>query len=207
MGNWLRDIAEEVGKWIPNEFSKTNSYSKYVQMIPVIGPYLAGAQRGLGGIDNMATAYGDTGRLDLAFRGGLSGFSGQASDPGQYGSGFMRTGIPSTNRDIWNVAGQIGNYLPGFSSDGAGGWNMNMGGWGGNPMGQLGSLINNRYIFGERGRSKTMDGIRNAYGGMSRTVDQMRRPQGGPTVETGGRTSDLLQQMLLRTLMRNYTMR
>lgn len=113
---FFRDIAEEVGKWIPNEISKTNSFSKYTQYIPVVGPFVSGGQRALSAVDNAATAYGDTGDIGTAIRGGPMGVMGQSASPGDARTGFYNT----SGRNFFDIAGQIGNYLPGFSTDAGG---------------------------------------------------------------------------------------
>lgn len=107
MANFLRKTAEAIGKAIPNEFSKLNSFSRFV---PGIGPYL----QAVSAIDAGATAYGDTGKPFLGAQAGLQGYRGSI-DPGQYGSGYMRTGQPTPNADWWNRIGSIGNMLPGPS--------------------------------------------------------------------------------------------
>jgi len=96
---WLNKTLGKIGKWIPNEFSKSNSWAKYV-------PYVGWLSQAVGGVDAAATAYDDVGdrggneydKWSKLFEGGMAGYSG--SDPGRYGS-------PNVNRDAWNMIGQI----------------------------------------------------------------------------------------------------
>ena len=102
---WFTNLQESIGKAIPNEFSKMNSWTRY---IPGIGQYLSI----LSAIDNGATAYSDIiergGSGTQAFQGGgqgiMAGMTGASQDPGRYGS-------PNVNRDAWNTVGQVGNYF------------------------------------------------------------------------------------------------
>lgn len=98
MANFLRKTAGAIGKAIPNEFSKLNSFLKYI-------PYLGQANQVISSIDTGATAYGDTGNFQTAINAGKGGFYG-SRDPGFYGS-------PNINRDWANITGQWGNVLGG----------------------------------------------------------------------------------------------
>lgn len=108
MANFFRKTAEAIGKAIPNEFSKLNSFSRFV---PGIGPYLQIASA----VDSGATAYGDTGRPFLGVQAGVQGYIGSV-DPGQYGSGYTRTGQVTPNMDLFNTLGNIGNTINGIGT-------------------------------------------------------------------------------------------
>ena len=110
-------FAETTGKAIPNELSKLNSYSNYLAAIPLIGPYLAAGVKIASAVDSGATAYGDTGKIGTSAMAGFKGYSG-STDPGQYGSGYTRTGKTTPKHDIFNTVGNIGNLLSLFSNIG-----------------------------------------------------------------------------------------
>ena len=60
MGNpWDVKAAEWVGKAIPNEASKLNSYSNYLAYIPVVGQALSAIMKGMSAVDTGATRYAD----------------------------------------------------------------------------------------------------------------------------------------------------
>lgn len=106
MANFLRKTAERIGKAIPNEVSKLNSFSKFLpypfNLIP----------QSISSYDSAATAYGDTGSIGTTFQAGANPFLGSSQDPGQYGAGYMRTGRPTPGDDWFNKIGQIGNFIP-----------------------------------------------------------------------------------------------
>ena len=137
-------IAEWIGKAIPNEVSKLNSYSDYLSWIPYVGPFLSYGMKIGSALDSGFTAYDDTGKFDLAIDAGIGGIQGESQDPGRYGSGYMTTGQPSYNKDWANTAGQVGNYLPKFSKGSNGSTNYDLGGWQ-NPSEQISSIANNPY--------------------------------------------------------------
>lgn len=141
---FLRKAADWVGKAIPNEISKTNSFSKYTQYIPYFGPFLSAAQKGVSAIDNAATAYGDErenggGDLGTAIYGAQLGIQGRSASPGDYRTGYQNL----QGRNFFDVAGQIGNYLPSYQSgDGGGSWDF------GDSFGQNGqNVFQNRTLF------------------------------------------------------------
>lgn len=137
-------IAEAIGKALPNEVTKLNSYSKYLQYIPYVGQALSVIMKGMSAVDAGATAYADTQTQDEGNRGvaaqraissALAGAQGTSQDPGQYGSGG------DINRDWANTAGQIGNYLPGVEKGSSGGYNVN---W--SSTGNLLDVMKNPYL-------------------------------------------------------------
>ena len=127
MGNpWDVKATEWLGKALPNEVTKLNSYAKYVQYVPYVGQALSVIMKGMSAVDAGATAYADTYKSDAeqdksgasrrvtgasrAIPAVMSGVQGKSQDPGIYGSPGG-----NINRDWANVAGQIGNYLPGLN--------------------------------------------------------------------------------------------
>lgn len=153
---WMRRAKEEskddplypvlnwIGKALPNEMSKLNSYSKYLQYIPYVGKAASVLMNAGSALDAGSTAYVDTkdkgGDTSLALNRAIGGFkggvSGTSQDPGIYGS----SGKP--NRDWANTAGQIGNYLPSFGKSSSGKTTMKMGQ---NPLGAM----DNPYFTGK----------------------------------------------------------
>ena len=146
MGNpWDVKATEWIGKAIPNEMSKLNSYSKYIQMIPYIGQAASIIMKAGAAADAGATAYADSykkgeGRgvgSQRAVSGVMGGVQCRASDPGIYGSDGR------ANRDWANVVGQIGNFLPGVSKGSSGGYKMDTSMYG---PGTIAEIYNNPYL-------------------------------------------------------------
>lgn len=132
----LRDIADWIGKAIPNEISKTNGLSKYTQYIPMVGPALSLAQKGLSAVDNAATAYGDEkenggGNWGIAINGAMKGIQGQSASPGDYKTGYVN----QSGRNFFDIFGQVLNYMPSYSSGDSGG------SYGGGSSGGISSLL------------------------------------------------------------------
>ena len=114
MGFW-----ETIGKWIPNEISKTNALSNFTQYIPVVGQVLSGAQKGVSALDNFATAMGDKeegATFGDAVSGAQLGISGTSASPGDWKTDYQNT----EGRNFFDIAGQVGNYIPNYGSDGSG---------------------------------------------------------------------------------------
>lgn len=117
----------KVSDIIPNELSKTNSFSKYTQMIPIVGPWASGVQRGLSAVDRFAETYENTGKFSPSLKYGMSGISGTSGDPYAYSPKNQGFG-----RDWWLNAGKIGDMLPSW-----GGGNVQMGSGYGDLLGLL----------------------------------------------------------------------
>ena len=113
----FRGFSERIGKIIPNEFSKLNGISNFTQFIPGIGPFVSGTQRGISGLDNAFTAYGDGASVPDVFNVGFGGFSGRGMDPGMFGS-------PNQNRGVFNSIGSGINIASLFARGGNGGFQM-----------------------------------------------------------------------------------
>lgn len=101
---WFKDLSETVGKAIPNEFAKSNSWAKYI-------PFWGQISQIVGGVDAGTTSYADkrdrgAGSGESLFAAGQNMYSGAlgSRDPGIHGS-------PNVNRDPWNMAGQVGNLF------------------------------------------------------------------------------------------------
>ena len=110
MANFLRKTADVIGKAIPNEFGKLNSFAKFLPPpFNVISQSIAATDAG-------ATAYGDTGSIGTGVSAGFSGFT-NSQDPGQYGSGYTRTGQVTPGNDIFNTLGNVGNMFGGQSGE------------------------------------------------------------------------------------------
>lgn len=118
MANFLRKTSEAIGKAIPNEFSKLNSFLKFI-------PYVGQVSQGISSVDSAATAYGDTGSIGTGIQAGAKGYFGSI-DPGQYGSGYMRTGQVTPKKDIFNTFGGIGNLFNGQTNGDIGNFDFNL---------------------------------------------------------------------------------
>ena len=131
-------FAESVGKAIPDEISKTSSWTRW---IPYIGPFL----QAIGQIDRTATAYADTNdvlkeagvdkkkRRRASWQNAFNEATNfNAGDPGRYGS-------PPESGDWMEYAGQAGNLFSAAKS--------------GNAQGALGNIQN---IYGEATRDTNL---------------------------------------------------
>lgn len=156
-------IAEKIGKMIPNEISKLNSYSKYYQYIPYVGQALSAVSRVGSAADAGATYYGDTGEIDKGREGVMGGIQGKSQDPAKYGSGYVRTGQPTNSGGWANRIGQVGEFLPSKESTGSfsGGGSyqgiMNMFSRRADQSGDSGGLATN--LFNRGGNNRQSGGL------------------------------------------------
>lgn len=108
-----RKLAGEISDAIPNEFSKLNSYSKYLQYIPYVGAALKVISNAVSGVDRFGETYSNGGSFMDSAQYGMSAFQDTAGDPNKY-SPKNRS---FADADGWLKAGKIGEALPGSKSD------------------------------------------------------------------------------------------
>jgi len=167
MGNpWDVKATEWVGKLIPNEVSKLNSWSKWLEKIPIVGQALSVVVKGISALDSGPTAYADTYKdprlrnksegerrqigIGRAVGSVMGSIQGESIDPGRYGS------QGDINRDWANIAGQIGNYMPSYSSSSStGSTGGSKGGFSAGGMGGLMNLKSNPYFFDQDEKTDT----------------------------------------------------
>ncbi len=111
--SWDRRAAGAVSDAIPNEFSKLNSYSKYLSYIPYVGWALKAISNTASGVDRFGETYSNGGNLGDSLSYGASAYQDTSGDPNKYSP----KNDSFQNGDAWLKAGKIGEALPGSKTD------------------------------------------------------------------------------------------
>ena len=114
----LQNFAGEISDAIPNEVTKLNSYSKYLEYIPYVGQALSAIMKGVSAVDNFGETYSNSGDVGAGISHAMKGIQGQSVDPNAFSEKNQGFG-----GDPWLIAGDIGNMIPSFGgkSEGGGG--------------------------------------------------------------------------------------
>lgn len=111
--SWDRKAAGAVSDAIPNEFSKLNGFSKYLQYIPYVGWAAKAVFNGVSGVDRFGETYSNGGSLSDSLQWGMSAANDTSTDPYKYSP----KNDSWDNADGWLKAGKIGEALPGSKTD------------------------------------------------------------------------------------------
>ena len=109
--SWFRKFSGKVSDAIPNEFSKLNSFTKFLP------PPFSQIAQTPGAIDRFGETYSNEGSLADSFMHGASAYMGTSADPNKFS--HKNYGAES---DPWLTVGRVGDLIP--SPTGSGGWNV-----------------------------------------------------------------------------------